>query len=230
MQNKTALAVEQLKRDAKFTIGLGEDIQVAYLVKQAAPFRQILGNLADEIKTIRTNGRLSAEAIIEDVAKAKERAGLLIQRHANAISRSAVIDDLSKRVVSRVAAVRKANSEGQPGADAFATELRQHVLPRLIAEGEGRQIPAPQTVAKLAMEAAQRYSTNPAKMETVINALSIGWPFTEDLPVDVLHQVDAVLAAQIAPDETAQLQQAQGIQRALDRVAEASQQDALAQG
>lgn len=230
MQNRTALAIEQLKKDAKFTVGLDDDSQVAYLVKQAAPFRQILDNLADEIKTIRTNGRLSAEAIIEDVAKAKERAGLLIQRHANAISRSTVIDDLSKRVVGKVATTRKANSEGQPGADAFATELRQHVLPRLIAEGEGRQIPAPQTASKLVLRAAERYTENPSKHEVIINALSIGWPFTEDLPVDVLHQVDAVLAAQIAPDETAQLQQAQGIQQALDRVAEAAQMDCRGQG
>ena len=230
MQNRTALAIERLKKDAKFTVGLDDDSQVAYLVKQAAPFQQILGSLADETKTIRANSRLSVEAIAEDVQVARERAVDLIQRHANAISRSTVIDDLSKRVVSRVAAVRKANSEGQPGADALATELRQHVLPRLIAEGEGRQVPASQTVAKLALEAAQRYSTNPAKHEVVLNALSVGWPFCEDLPVDVRQQVDAVIAEQIVPNETAQLQQAQGIQRALDRVAEAAQMDCRGQG
>ena len=230
MQNRTALAIERLKKDAKFTVGLDDDSQVAYLVKQAAPFRQILDNLADEIKTIRANSRLSFEAINEDVQVAREKALVLIERHANAIGRANIIDDLSKRVVSKVATARRANSEGLPGADALATELRQHVLPRLIAEGEGRQIPAPQTVAKVALEAAQHYSTNPAKMETVINALSVGWPFTEDLPVDVLHQVDAVIAEQVAPDETAQLQQAQGIQQALDRVAEAAQMDARGQG
>ena len=225
MQNRTALAIEQLKKDAKFTVGLDDDSQVAYLVKQAQPFQQILDNLADEIKTIRANSRLSFEAINEDVQAARERAVALIQRHASTISRANVIDDLSRRVVSKVATTRKGNSEAQPGADALATELRQHVLPRLIAEGTARQ-----TAAKLVLEAAQRYSTNPAKMETVINALSVGWPFTEDLPVDVLHQVDAVLAAQIAPDETAQLQQAQGIQQALDRVAEAAQMDCRGQG
>ena len=227
--NRTTLAIEQLKRDAKFTIGL-EDDQRDYLVKQAQPFQQILDNLADETKGIRANGRLSAEAIAEDAQVARQKAVDLIQRHANAISRSTVIDDLSKRVVSKVAAVRKANSEGLPGADELATELRQHVLPRLIAEGEGRQIPAPQTVAKLALQAAQRYSTNPAKMETVIRALSVGWPFTEDLPEETRAQVDAILAAQVAPDEVAQLQQARGIQQALDRVAEAAQMDCRGQG
>ena len=228
--NRTTLAIEQLKRDAKFTIGLGEDSQVAYLVKQAQPFQQILDNLADETKGIRANGRLSAEAIAEDAQVARQKAVDLIQRHANAISRSTVIDDLSKRVVSKVAAVRKANSEGLPGADELATELRQHVLPRLIAEGEGRQIPAPQTVAKLALQAAERYAENPSKHETVIRALSVGWPFTEDLPEETRAQVDAILAAQVAPDEVAQLQQARGIQQALDRVAEAAQMDCRGQG
>ena len=229
MQNRTALAVEQMKRDAKFTIGL-EDDQRDYLIKQAAPFQQILDNLADEIKTIRANSRLSFEAINEDVQAARERAVDLIQRHASTISRANVIDDLSRRVTSKVATACKGNSEGQPGADALATELRQHVLPRLIAEGTARQIPARQTAAKLVLEAAQRYSTNPAKMETVINALSVGWPFTEDLPVDVLRRADAVIAEQVAPDETNQLQQARGIQQALARVAEAAQQDARGQG
>ena len=224
MQNRTALAIEKLKRDAKFTIGL-EDDQRDYLVKQTEPFQRILDGLADETKTIRANGRLSAEAISEDVQVARQKAVDLIQRHANAISRSAVIDDLSRRVVSKVAATRKANSEGLPGADALAMELRQHVLPRLIAEGTARQVPASQTAAKLALEAAQRYSTNPSKHETVIRALSVGWPFCEDLPVDVRQQVDAVIAEQVAPDEVAQLQQAQGIQQALDRVAEATAQE-----
>ncbi len=228
--NKTALAVEQLKRDAKFAVGLDDDSQVAYLVKQAQPFQQILDNLADEIKTIRANSRLSVEAINEDAQAARQRAVALIQRHANAISRGNVIDDLHKRVASKVATARRANSEGLPGADALATELRQHVLPRLIAEGEGRQIPAPQTVAKLVLRAAERYTENPSKHETVIRALSVGWPFTEDLPVDVLHQVDAVIAEQVAPDELAQLQQAQGIQQALARVVEAAQMDARGQG
>ena len=227
--NKTALAIEQLKRDAKFTIGL-EDDQRDYLIKQTEPFQQILDNLADEIKTIRANGRLSPEAIAEDVQVARERAAGLIQRHANAISRSAVIGDLIQRVASKVATTRKANSEGQPGADVLCTELRQHVLPRLIAEGEGRQIPAPQVVGKLAVQVAERYATNPAKYEVVLSALSVGWPFTEDLPDGMKVQVDAILALQIAPDEVAQLQQARGIQRALDRVAEAAQMDCRGQG
>ena len=225
MQNRTALAIEQLKRHAKFTVGLGEDSQVAYLVKQAQPFQQILDNLADEIKTIRANSRLSFEAINEDVQAARERAVALIQRHASTISRANVIDDLSRRVVSKVATTRKGNSEAQPGADALATELRQHVLPRLIAEGTARQ-----TAAKLVLEAAQRYSTNPAKMETVINALSVGWPFTEDLPVDVLRRADAVIAEQVAPDEFNQLRQAEGVQHLIDRVAEAAQMDCRGQG
>ena len=227
--NRTTLAIEQLKRDAKFTIGL-EDDQRDYLVKQAQPFQQILDRLADETKTIRANGRLSAEAIAEDAQVARQKAVALIQRHANAISRSTVIDDLGKRVVSKVAAVRKANSEGLPGADELATELRQHVLPRLIAEGEGRQIPAPQTVAKLALQAAERYAENPSKHETVIRALSVGWPFTEDLPVDVLRRADAVIAEQVAPDEFNQLRQAEGVQYLIDRVVEAAQMDCRGQG
>lgn len=229
MQNRTALAIEQLKRDAKFTIGL-EDDQRDYLVKQAEPFQRILDSLADEIKTIRSNGRLSAEAISEDVQAARERAVALIQRHANAISRSTVIDDLSKRVVGRVAAVRKANSEGLPGADALSTELRQAVLPKLIAEGEKNRIPAQQVVGKLAVQVAERYIEAPGKMETILNALSVGWPFCEDLPEETKAQVDAILAAQIAPDEVAQLQQARGIQQVLDQVASAAQQDARGQG
>ena len=224
MQNRTALAIEQLKKDAKFTIGL-EDDQRDYLVKQTEPFQRILNGLADEIKTIRSNGRLSAEAIIEDVAKAKERAGLLIERHASAISRSAVIDDLSKRLVSKVATTRKANMQAQQDAAQLSTELRQAVLPKMIAEGEGRQIPAPQTVAKLVLQAAERYTENPSKHEVIINALSVGWPFTEDLPVDVLQQVDAVIAEQVAPDEFNQLRQAEGVQHLIDRVAEAAQMD-----
>ena len=224
MQNKTALAIEQLKRDTKFTIGL-EDDQRDYLAKQTEPFRRILDSLADEVRTIRANGRLSFDAIAEDVQVAREKALVLIERHASTISRVNVIDDLSRRVVSKAGTTRRANSEAQPGADALATELRQHVLPRLIAEGTARQIPAPQTAAKLALQAAERYTENPSKHETVIRALSVGWPFCEDLPVDVLHQVDAVIAEQVAPDELAQLQQAQGIQQALDRVAEAAQQE-----
>ena len=227
--NRTTLAIEQLKRDAKFTIGLDDD-QRDYLIKQAQPFQQILDNLADETKGIRANGRLSAEAIAEDAQVARQKAVDLIQRHANAISRSTVIDDLGKRVVSKVAAVRKANSEGLPGADELATELRQHVLPRLIAEGEGRQIPAPQTVAKLALQAAERYAENPSKHETVIRALSVGWPFTEDLPVDVLRRADAVIAEQVAPDEFNQLRQAEGVQYLIDRVVEAAQMDCRGQG
>ena len=184
MQNKTALAIEQLKRDTKFTIGL-EDDQRDYLAKQTEPFRRILDSLADETKAIRANGRLSFDAIAEDVQVAREKALVLIERHASTISRVNVIDDLSRRVVSKAGTTRRANSEAQPGADALATELRQHVLPRLIAEGTARQIPAPQTAAKLALQAAERYTENPSKHETVIRALSVGWPFCEDLPVDV---------------------------------------------
>ena len=229
MQNRTALAIEQLKKDAKFTIKL-EDDQRDYLVKQTEPFQRILDSLADETKTIRANSRLSAEAISEDVQAARQKAADLIQRHASAISRSTVIDDLSKRVALKVAAVRKANSEGLPGTSALAAELRQHVIPRLVAEGEGRQIPAPQVVGKLAMQAAQNYSANPAKYEVVVSALSVGWPLCEDLPVDVRQQVDAVIAAQIAPDEVAQLHQAHRIQQALGRISEAAQMDCRGQG
>ena len=224
MQDKTALVIEQLKRDAKFTIGL-EDDQRDYLAKQTEPFRRILDSLADETKAIRANGRLSFDAIAEDVQVAREKALVLIERHASAISRSAVIDDLSRRVTSKVATTRKANSEGQPGADALATELRQHVLPKMIVDGEGRQVPASQTVAKLVLQAAERYTENPSKHEVIINALSVGWPFTEDLPVDVLQQVDAVIAEQVAPDEFNQLRQAEGVQHLIDRVAEAAQMD-----
>ena len=227
--NKTALAIEQLKRDAKFTIGL-EDDQRDYLAKQTEPFRRILDSLADETKTIRANGRLSFDAIAEDVQVAREKAIVLIERHASAISRSAVIDDLSRRVTSKVATTRKANSEGQPGADALATELRQHVLPKMIVDGEGRQVPASQTVAKLVLQAAERYTENPSKHEVIINALSIGWPFTEDLPTGILQQADAVIAEQVAPDEFNQLRQAEGVQHLIDRVAEAAQMDCRGQG
>ena len=227
--NKTALAIEQLKRDAKFTIGL-EDDQRDYLVKQTEPFQRILDSLADETKTIRANGRLSFDAIAEDVQVAREKAIVLIERHASAISRSAVIDDLGKRLVSKVATTRRANSEAQQDAAQLSTELRQAVLPKMIVEGEGRQIPAPQTVAKLALEAAQRYSESPGKMEAIIRALDLGWPFAEDLPVDVLQQVDAVIAEQVAPDEFNQLRQAEGVQHLIDRVAEAAQMDCRGQG
>ena len=185
MQDKTALVIEQLKRDAKFTIGL-EDDQRDYLAKQTEPFRRILDSLADETKAIRANGRLSFDAIAEDVQVAREKAIVLIERHASAISRSAVIDDLSKRLVSKVATTRKANMQAQQDAAQLSTELRQAVLPKMIAEGEGRQIPAPQTVAKLVLQAAERYTENPSKHEVIINALSIGWPFTEDLPTGIL--------------------------------------------
>ena len=224
MQDKTALVIEQLKRDAKFTIGL-EDDQRDYLAKQTEPFRRILDSLADETKAIRANGRLSFDAIAEDVQVAREKALVLIERHASAISRSAVIDDLSKRLVSKVATTRKANMQAQQDAAQLSTELRQAVLPKMIAEGEGRQIPAPQTVAKLVLQAAERYTENPSKHEVIINALSVGWPFTEDLPVDVLQQVDAVIAEQVAPDEFNQLRQAEGVQHLIDRVAEAAQMD-----
>ena len=229
MQDKTALVIEQLKRDAKFTIGL-EDDQRDYLAKQTEPFRRILDSLADETKTIRANGRLSFDAIAEDVQVAREKAIVLIERHASAISRSAVIDDLSKRLVSKVATTRKANMQAQQDAAQLSTELRQAVLPKMIAEGEGRQIPAPQTVAKLVLQAAERYTENPSKHEVIINALSVGWPFTEDLPVDVLQQVDAVIAEQVAPDEFNQLRQAEGVQHLIDRVAEAAQMDCRGQG
>jgi hypothetical protein len=124
-----------------------------------------------------------------------------------------------------VATTRKANSEAQQDAAQLSTELRQHVLPRLITEGQQRQIPAPQTVAKLATEAAERYTCDPAKYEVILRALGLGWPFAEPLPAETKAKVDAVLAAQIAPDEVFQLEQAQAIDKALGRVAEAAKQD-----
>ncbi|MDX9835390.1 MAG: hypothetical protein RBT36_09320 [Desulfobulbus sp.] len=222
--NKTALAIEKLRKDAKFAIRLG-DQQTGSLVEQCKPFQQIVEQLQNEIATIRVNKRLSYSAIHEDVRLAKERAVEQVTRYYDTISRQAVVVDLQDRLVSAVATKRRGNAEAMQNAAGLATELRQHVLPRLIAQNEANNIPATQTVSKLAVQAAERYSTDPTKMETILNALQIGWPFNETLTDEAKSQVEAIVSAQVAPDEMKVLRIAKAVSKAISSVAEATIQE-----
>ena len=110
-------------------------------------------------------------------------------------------------------------------AAGLATELRQHILPRLIAQNEENNIPATQTVSRLAVRAAEGYLTDPAKMETILSALQIGWPFNETLTDEAKSQVEAIVSAQVAPDEMKVLRTAKAVSKAISSVAEATIQE-----
>lgn len=226
---KTVLAIEQLKRDAKFAIRL-DDQQTGNLVEQCKPFQQFVKQLQNEIATIRANKRLSHSAINEDVRLAKERAVEQVTRYYDTISRQAVVVDLQGRLVSAVATKRRGNADAMQNAAGLATELRQHVLPRLIAQNEANNVPATQAVSKLAVQVAERYSSDPAKMETVLNALQIGWPFNETITDEAKSQVEAIVSAQVAPDEMEALRTAKAVSKAISSVAEAAIQECREQG
>lgn len=221
---KTALAIEKLRKDAKFAIRL-DDQQTGNLVEQCKPFQQFVEQLQNEIATIRVNKRLSYSAIHEDVRLAKERAVEQVTRYYDTISRQDVVVDLQDRLVSAVATKRRGNAEAMQNAAGLATELRQHVLPRLIAQNEANNIPETQTISKLAVQAAERYSTDPAKMETILNALQIGWPFNETITDEAKSQVEAIVSAQVAPDEMKVLRTAKAVSKAISSVAEATIQE-----
>lgn len=224
MQNRTALAIEQLKRDTRFAIKL-DDQQTKYLIGQCEPFQQIVEQLQGEVATIRSNKRLSFTAIAEDISKAKQSALEKVIKHQESISRNAVIADVKGRIAAKVKAERDSNAVKQTNADWLAMELRTSVLPRLVQDGERVNIPAEQVMAKLALQAAEQYPTNPAKMETIIRALDLGWPFALPLNSAVAEKVDSIVSRLVASEEATMLDQAEGIEAALAKVAEAAAQE-----
>lgn len=224
MQNKTTLAIEQLKRDTRFAIKL-DDQQTKYLVGQCEPFQQIVEQLQGEVATIRSNKRLSFTAIAEDISKAKRSALEKVIKHQESISRNAIIADIKGRIAGKVKAERDSNAVKQTNADWLAMELRTSVLPRLVQDGERVNIPAEQVMAKLALQAAEQYPTNPAKMETIIRALDLGWPFALPLNSVVAEKVNSIISRLVAAEEATMLDQAEGIEAALAKVAEAAAQE-----
>ena len=77
-------------------------------------------------------------------------------------------------------------------------------------------------MAKLTLQAAEQYPTNPAKMETIIRALDLGWPFALPLNSAVAEKVNSTISRLVAAEETVMLDQAEGIEAALTKVAEAT--------
>lgn len=224
MQNRTALAIEKLKKDSRFAIKL-DDQQTKYLIGQCEPFQQIVEQLQGEVATIRSNKRLSFTAIAEDISKAKQSALEKVIKHQESISRNAIIADVKGRIAIKVKAERDSNAVKQTNADWLAMELRTSVLPRLVQDGERVNIPAEQVMAKLALQAAEQYPADPSKMETVIRALDLGWPFALPLNSAVAEKVDSIVSRLVASEEATMLDQAEGIEAALAKVAEAAAQE-----
>lgn len=229
MSTATRLQIEALKKAAKFNLSLPAE-QIDSLVQQCKPFLDTIESLSNDIKRIRNDSRLSDSAKANDIAVARQRAIEKTTSFMFSISRQGVIEDLAKRLAGKTTNKREENHKSQTNSDSLSRELRESVLPKLIAEGEKKKIDKIQTVSKLALEVAERYNENPSKMETILKSLSIGWPFAVDLPQEIAQQVDAMVAAQVAPDEVEQLKRAHGVEQELRRVAESCLADIKAEG
>lgn len=218
--NDFKLVVESLKRDARFQVGLSTE-QSNALAQQVQPMAEALSNLAQRVQAIRSDTRLSDQGKTDDTATARAAAATSINKHAASISRQAVIDDMRQRVSTKTAGTReKAKAAMGPDAGLLAQELRQSVLPRLIKNGEQLGVKPAQTVAKLIKQAAERYSENPSKAETIVNALAVGWPWCPDLPDGTLAEVERTISRQVSAEEQAQLEEAQKVQALVDRATE----------
>ncbi|MBV5317810.1 MAG: hypothetical protein JZU50_08365 [Desulfobulbaceae bacterium] len=212
---KHKLALESLRKTIRFNVGLNQE-DAEKMVTQLKPMVAIIDALQDQVKAIRANGRLSTEGKAADVAKATAMASERIAQHAATISRDPLVKDFAQRVSTRTTGARERARAEAKEASTLALELRQYVLPRLLADGKAMQIPPAQTVGKLVLRAAEDYSTNPAKAEAVISALSVGWPLCPDLPPETTQRINDIIAGQVAPAELAGLKEMQGVQAAID--------------
>jgi hypothetical protein len=210
------LVIEGLKRDARFQVGLSAE-QSNALAQQVGAMTETLNSLAQRTQAIRADTRLSDQGKIDDTAQARTEAQASINKHAQQISRQAIITDLTQRVATRTNGAReKAKAAMGPDAGLLAQELRQSVLPKLIKNGEQLGVKPARTLEKLIQQAAEKYGENPSKAETIIGALSVGWPWCPDLPEGALQEVERTIARQVAGEEQAQLEQAQAVQRLVD--------------
>ncbi len=225
MNNSFRLALEGFKKDCRFKIGLPPE-QAETLFQQIRPIADELKNFKSKVVSIRKNNMLSDSGKAAEVDQARTATLEQIVEYAAKIDRTEIISDLARRVNQSVRGSReKAQKSFSPDAALLAQEIRQHILPGLVREGKNMQISPARTAEKMALKAAEQYSTDPAKMETVIGALSVGWPWCPDLPEGTLAQVEAVIAGQVASEEQAALLQAQGVQALLTRTIEAAQKE-----
>lgn len=219
------LSVENLKKNARFAIGLSAE-HATSLVQQAETLAGPLATLRAKVKAIRSDSRLSDAGKSADVAASKAEAAQQIEQLAAKIGRHALIVDLNQRVATRTNGAReRARQETQQDAAMLALELRQYVLPKLVKDGETMRVPASRTLEKMVLKFAESYSENPAKSEAVISALSVGWPWCPDLPEGTLAQVNDLIAGQVAGEEQQALVQAQQVQGLIDRATEAAMQE-----
>lgn len=211
------LAFEKLKRSARHDIKL-DQAQLDRLMEQTKPFGDAIEHLESEKKRIRADSRLSNEGQNADIKKATDDAIKKIINCASQISRESIVADLRQRVATKVQGARqRAKAEMQDSA-ALATELRQHVLPKLMTDALGSKIPPAQVAAGLMRQAAEQYSISPAKSELIIQALSLGAPFCPDVSVETVEQINSTIAAQLAPVEQTALNEAEAVQGLIDFV------------
>lgn len=221
---KFKLSLEQLKRDARFQVGLSAE-QATNLVQETEPIGEALAHLKARVKAIRGDARLSDNGKTADVATAKAEAAKQIEQLAAKIGRHDLIVDLAQRVATRTNGAReRARKETQQDAAMLALELRQYVLPRLLKEGEVMRVPASRTLEKMVLKFAESYASNPAKSEAVISALSVGSPWCPDLPEGTIDRVNELISSQVAAEEQTKLEEAEQVQALLDKVVESAQQ------
>jgi hypothetical protein len=219
------LAVENLKRDARHTIGLNLE-QVTNLAQQTEPIAMALANLKSKVKAIRGDARLSDGGKTTDVSTAKSEAATHINDLAQQIGRHAVIVDMNQRIATKVTGARE-RAKAAMGADAalLAQELRLHVIPRLLNEAKMQQIPSNQALGKMARRAAEGYAESPVKAEIVLQACTTGWPWVQgEVDGETLAQVNDLIAGQVAGEEQGFIIEAQAVQGLLDRVVNAAMQ------
>lgn len=221
--NTYKLALEALKRDARHSVGLSQE-QAQSLCESLQPIGAALQTYQTKTLSIRKNSMLSDAGKNAEVDQARNEAFDAIVSHAASVDRTKIISDLAQRVSTRVQGTRTKAAAAQKDATALAAELRQSVLPALIRKGEGMQISPARTAEKMALKAAENYAANPGKAETVLSALSVGWPWCPDLPEGTLAQVESIIAQTVASDEQSALLQAKGIQALIDKVVAAAGQ------
>lgn len=217
MGTQTKLSIESLKKTARFNLKLDKD-QTESLIQQTRPFLDNLESLKNNLNEIRQDSRLSDQAKNEDAESLKTRAAEKAQGIYDSISRQNVIDDLSQRLNTKVTGQRQRNFEQMKNSDSLSRELRESVLPRLITEGQAKNLDARHTTEMLAIRAAERYEQDPAKCELVIRALQVGWPFNQDLSEETVVQINSTISKAVDPEGTNALHQAKAIESELQKV------------
>jgi len=225
MNNSFRLALEQFKKDARFKIGLPPE-QAEHLAQQVQPLTDTLEALQARVQAIRKDGNLSTAGQNTKVAEAKAEVADFINKFADGISRHKIISDLAQRVSTKVNGTRgRARKEQPQDAAQFAQELRLHVIPKALADAKMQQIPPAQALAKMAMRAAEGYVDNMVKAEIVLQACGTGWPWVAaELSPETMTEVESIIAGQVASEEQAALQQAQGVQALIDQTIQVATQ------